>query len=360
MKKGGWKKLLLVLLPIAVFVVFALLDPQIEDIGSVLLKIDPLWLIGAFVCILLYYLLDTTMYLLACKYMQEPQPFKEGLITTMIGFFYSALTPFSSGGQPMQVLQMRKRGIKVGAATSVIMVKFLAWQLAITVLGSVAFFFVGSDADHASMIVLYCIGFCLYFGTVILALLVLFKPDWVHRVGESILGFLARRRILKRSGTLKRARQTWQRTIKDLKTAVKFTLKHKWGMLLIFLVCLLEAVSYMSVTYFIYRGMGNTSASFISIIMMQCFLHIAVSFIPLPGASVASEGGFYLIFSKFFLDGQRFPAMVLWRLVTYYSALVFGAVFVVIEGIRNPRPPEGTVAELPAEEADPPHEGAGI
>lgn len=345
MKKGIVKKLLLVLFPLAVFAAFALFDPEVQNIGDALARINPWWLVAALGSIIVYYLFDTFMYMLACKYMHAPQKFGESILTTMLGFFYSALTPFASGGQPLQILQMRRRGIKVGIATSVIMVKFIAWQLVITVLGAIGFLFVSTHMqvhNNVTMLVMYCFGFLCYLATVILAVLVLLKPDWIYRVGQRVLGFLARRRILKRSQTITRANETWTRTFGDMKGAIRFMLTHKVGMLLIFLVCFVEAVAYMSVTYFIYRGFGLNDYSYLFLLMLSSFLHIAVSFIPLPGASVGSEGGFYIVFSPLFAaaPGSMLPAMGAWRLFTYYSALVFGVVAVIVDGVRNPKTPE--------------------
>lgn len=353
-KKGLWKKILLVLLPIAVMVVMALFDPNVADIGEVIDQMDPLWLLAALGSILLYYFCDTMMYKLACRYLGAPQTLWDSTITTMLGFFYSALTPFSTGGQPMQVLQMRRRGIKVGMSTCVLMVKFLCWQLAVTIFGILGFVFIPREAiaDSPAMMVMYAVGFTFYLFTVVLALLVLFRPDWVYRVGKRILGFLARWRILKHSATIQRVNETWARTISDFERAITFAFRNVWGMLLIFFVCVVSVIAYMGVTYFIYRGLGFSGQSFWYVVMLQGLLHIAVSFVPLPGASIASEGGFYLVFSTLLSPAARFPAVVLWRLIAYYSALVLGVIFVIIDGLRNPRKPGEEIA--PPEQDDEP------
>lgn len=338
MKKGLWKKLILVLLPLAALGLMAALDPQIAQLNDVLKAISPYWFLAAVGCMLAYYFFDSLMYLLACRYMQIPQRLGEGLLTTMVGFFYSALTPFSSGGQPMQVLQMRRRGVPVGAATSVLILKFLAWQLAVTLLGVLGFLFLGGELlqGRVSVLVMYIVGFCLFLGSVVLAGLAFFRPDWIHRIGERILNFLTRKRFLRKPERIRNVHVTWSRTIREYGDAMHFALEHKLGMLLIFLVAALEALAYMAITYFIYRGLGFDTYGLWHIVLLQGLLYISVSFVPLPGASIASEGGFYLVFSKLFTDGARFPAVLLWRLLTYYSALLLGLVAVIIDGLRNP------------------------
>ena len=154
------QRVLVVVLSIAVLVGFVLFDKDVQRLDNVLAAMSPWWLIGALLCVLLYFLGDTTMYLIACRDMGARQPFFEGLITTMIGFFYSALTPLASGGQPFQVIQMRARGINVGTATSVLMVKFMAWHIAMSIVGALGFIFCGQMLlnESSTMFVMFIVG----------------------------------------------------------------------------------------------------------------------------------------------------------------------------------------------------------
>lgn len=48
--------------------------------------------------------------------------------------------------------------------------------------------------------------------------------------------------------------------------------------------------------------------------------------IPLPGASGGAEAAFALYFANFFL-GRTKPAIVAWRFMTYYGAIILTAPF---------------------------------
>ena len=71
-KKGTLKRILVVLLTVAVLIGFALLDPDVQNIDDVLRQMSPLWLLGALAAVLVYYLGDTVMYLIACRDMGVP------------------------------------------------------------------------------------------------------------------------------------------------------------------------------------------------------------------------------------------------------------------------------------------------
>ena len=341
MKRGLWKKVLPVLLPIAVLALFALLDPNTRNLADVMDDIDPWWFLAAVGSMLFYYFFDTLMFQLAAKYMGLKHSFSESLLTTMFGLFYSAITPLQAGGQPAQVVQLRRYGISVGLSTSVLVLKFLAYQFSITLLGTLGFLFLGRDVleGGVTMIILYVTGYLFYFGTVVLCFLALKKPEWLHRMGDRFISFLARKRILKKQGKADSLHAEWERVICEYGRAADFALGEKLGMFYIWLASMGTAVSYMAVTYFLYRGMGYSGYSLFYVVLLQCLLYIGVSFLPVPGGSVASEGGFYLVFSKLFEGASRFPAVLLWRGITYYLTILLGMLAVVIEGLRSKRRP---------------------
>ena len=91
----------------------------------------------------------------------------------------------------------------------------------------------------------------------------------------------------------------------------------------------------MSATYFVYRGFGLSSASYAEILAVQLMLYIAASFTPLPGASGAQEGGYYLFFGNYFPGSIVFGALLVWRFLTYYLSIITGFIGVLIDGSRS-------------------------
>ncbi|MEA4872284.1 MAG: lysylphosphatidylglycerol synthase transmembrane domain-containing protein, partial [Synergistaceae bacterium] len=328
------------LLSFGVLFAVGFMDPDVKNIDEALRNIEPGWIAGAFLCILLYYFFDGLMMHFTIRIMGYPQSMFENMLTTMVGFFYSALTPFQSGGQPAQVIQMRGRGIPVGVSTSVMMVKFLAWQISVVILGILGLFWHGVAAFGSSIgsMTLLVVGYLLNCGVLLLSALAMFRFKWISSLGINTLKLGRRIRIIKSEEALNRHQKGWQNTVNDYREATRFTLANPKTMFLIWLISLFEAFFYMAVTYCVYRSFGLSSYSIVYVVLLQAMLFIAVSFIPLPGASIASEGGFYLVFSGLFSAGARFPAMLIWRVFTYYASLVLGLVAVVIDGFLAKRP----------------------
>ena len=330
------QRVLVVVLSIAVLVGFVLFDKDVQRLDNVLAAMSPWWLIGALLCVLLYFLGDTTMYLIACRDMGARQPFFEGLITTMIGFFYSALTPLASGGQPFQVIQMRARGINVGTATSVLMVKFMAWHIAMSIVGALGFIFCGQMLlnESSTMFVMFIVGYLLHALCAAAGFLLMLRPALVQRAGNAVVGFLGRLLFRRKPERTERIQKVWDGFVSDYKQAVAFAVRHRMGMLCIVLTALTEVLAYLGTTWFVYRGLGLDGVGFWTMTLMQAALSISVAFVPLPGASIATEGGFYAVFTRFFGEA-RLVGMLIWRALTYYLAILLGLAAVLIDGLRK-------------------------
>lgn len=338
MKKNGvLKKVFVTLLSIGVIVVIAFLDPNVDDIGKALEQVSFVWIIIAFLATLGTYVSDCLMYLKVMSLMNCPQSWWEGITAVMIGFFYCALTPFQSGGQPMQVVQMRSRGIPVGTATSALTVKFISWQVAITTYGICGFIFLWNDimaTSVAAQLVLY-IGLIVNVGLLILVALAFFRPGGIEKFGIRVINFVYRLHIIKTEEKFDKALNAFVNTMKDYRDSALFIRQKGLKSIPLFIYGVLEVTLFLFITYCIYRAFSLSAHSLLYVMLLQSLLTIAVSFIPLPGASIASEGGFYLVFSQLFSDVMRFPAMLLWRLFTYYLNIIVGLVFVIIDGFRQ-------------------------
>ena len=92
----------------------------------------------------------------------------------------------------------------------------------------------------------------------------------------------------------------------------------------------------MSVAYCTYRGFGLRGVPFWQVTGTQVLLYIGASCFPMPGASGASEGTFYLAFSPLF-GSYLTTAMLIWRLASYYLTIVLGYIAVVAERVAPRR-----------------------
>ena len=96
-------------------------------IGWIALCFGGYFLFLAFDALAIYYFLRRQGYRV---------PFLYTLFVSVIGQFYSNVTPGASGGQPLQVYYLHKRDVPVGLASSAMVVRFFSFQFMLALIGT--------------------------------------------------------------------------------------------------------------------------------------------------------------------------------------------------------------------------------
>lgn len=97
------------------FLTFRLLfgDTDLKIILADLHRADKKWLAAGVLCVFLFVSGESVIFKYMLTMFGDRTPFYRCLKYSFIGFFYSCITPSSSGGQPAQVFYMKKDGIKI-------------------------------------------------------------------------------------------------------------------------------------------------------------------------------------------------------------------------------------------------------
>ncbi len=336
MEKTKRKKLLkgiYVVATICIIVLFVALNPGSYNIANVLKQMNLWWALLAVASALLYWFSESVV----LEYVTDKLAKKMGFWLTfkivMIGFYYSAVTPFASGGQPAQIVYMKRdANIPVGQSTSIFCIKFILFQYAVIFCAIIALIFRGNYyykmQPHIFWISLlgFFFSLCLMIGMALLML----RPSLVNKVGGGIIKLLAKMRIVKNPDS---ANSSLAKTMDDFRISIEFSLKHIKQILGISIMSLVQVFIFFSTTFFIYKSFGLTGSNYFDIMALSTFLYLTISFIPIPGSSFAAEGGFLLFFSPIFVDGTLTLALVIWRFLQYYSHFFVGGLFVLVDGV---------------------------
>ncbi len=331
--KRVWQ-LLYIILTFGVLVVFGLLDDEVKNISDALEALNPSFLLLALGSMIVFWFAEGVLIHLIIKYLHGPIRLRSSLLISVIGQYYSALTPFASGGQPIQAIYLKRYGVPVGTSTSVLVMKFLLWQIGVLLVSGVAIIFNVGNPFSSGIAAVIVVGYVLNFIVLFAAVMAMYKPIFITRIGDTIVRFLVKIRIVKRPEKLY---DKLHATLADYAHAMKTARELRGKIFVLLLGTLVEFFAYLGVTYFIYLAFGNTGQSYMYIVLLQSIIYVTVSFFPLPGASGASEGGFYLAFNSIFPSAQTYVAMLLWRGFTYYINIIVGAGMVLIDSILQAR-----------------------
>ena len=81
-----------------------------------------------FLCMFFYFFFDAFNLRRTLKVLGEKCSLWKTLKYTLVGFFFSSITPAASGGQPMQIYLMHKDGVKVSSATLGLVINLFSFQ----------------------------------------------------------------------------------------------------------------------------------------------------------------------------------------------------------------------------------------
>ncbi len=320
------------LLPLLIIVTFYLLlrgqDPK--QIFATLQTVAPHYLLGAIALMALYLIFEAIMLHALTNVERRICSRRQSFKYMFIGQFYSLVTPFASGGQPMQLMEMVQDGIKPSLATAVLVNKFLYFQVGVTVYSIVLFLFNRQQLIKYFVATKGLIAIGIVFNTVGLFLLILsvYNSRLIKSLVRLIAAFMRKLKISEQK--VSKTELFLIKEIDDFSTSVHFLMTHQRIMFNLTIFTVLQLTSFFGITYFVYRAFGQSSKHFIEVIALQSILYMSISLIPAPGSAGVAEGGFYLVFSSLFSGGAVTGAVLLWRGITYYLNLVISGLVTVI------------------------------
>lgn len=334
--KKGKNVISLTLILISAFAMIYILFNSTDDIFqlySVIKNIKIRYLLIAILSIFIFWLLESYMiYVLITKFTEKKKILKTfwlALKATMIGQYYSNITPFASGGQPVQLYIMLDDDVPASSGTAVLVTKFLLFQIGVTIYSLLlAIYRINLLISYSNGVSFFIItGLTLNVFMISGIVLIAFKPKIIIKLAESLLNFLYRHHIIKNVETkiIK-----LHKFISDYEISISKLKKNVWLTIRMFFITIVQLTVFFSITFFIYKALNLSGTSIFDVICLQAFLYMSVSFIPTPGTVGVSEVGFMLLLNQIFPANLIGTALILWRGISYYFSLIFSGLFSLI------------------------------
>jgi len=308
-----------------VIAVWLICSDELHDVVRMLEHLDRRYVCAAAGCILLYLFLRVAALRFYIVRQGYAISWRDAVCVTGTGQFYSAITPSASGGQPMQVLRFRRMGVPVSVGTACISIKFVGFQAGFVVLGLVTALFrlPFLNSQLYGWRWLTCIGYVVNGGLCALVLATIPRLGIVERIASAGIRLGAKLRLVKDQDA---ANRKFDQVFSEYRQALLSLKRHPVDAAVLFLLSLLQVLSYMSVVVCVYHAFRLTGCDWFTLLTVQLQLFVAAAFIPLPGSAGAQESGFVLFFHGIFPADGMTAAMLLWRFFTYYFLLLAGFV----------------------------------
>lgn len=299
-------------------------DNDIGEILQIIKNIDIKFIILAILCMTIFILSEGINIIRTLKLLNIKVSIKNGIKYALVGFFFSSVTPSSSGGDPMQLYYMKKDGLGLGGSALAIFTEFASFQF-VTVTAALIgiitnYSFIESSVGNIKYLLIFGVGI----NTAILGiiLLTMFSKKLIIKLLDLLCKILDKFHYKK----TEEFREKSLMQIVEYKKGSTLLIKNKKVLLKIIGTTTVQIILYHSIPYLIYLAFGLSGANYLKFLATQSVLYISVSAIPTPGTVGASEGGFLLIYKLLFPAEILSSAMLLSRGISFY-------LFVLISGI---------------------------
>lgn len=333
MKYYGSFIILIILMVVTMYYIFK--GQSIFYVMDVVRNVNPLFLVIGLGMMILYIGGEAFNTYTIMKVLKKKLSLIKCIGYSLVGFYFSSITPSSTGGQPVQMYYMSKNRIHISHSSLCFLIMSVVYQLVTLLYGGMIivlnYSFVMNNLGNLKYLLLVGLLINLVFVVVVISLI--FSKKRVTNIINWIVIHLVKWRMIKNGSNIK---YKVEKQIAEYLNGLDYMKRNPIVLLKVFLSTIFQLTVLFLVPYFVYRSFGFDKYGMFDFISTQALLTIAVSAIPIPGAVGVSENGFINLFKIFFASNLILPAMLLSRVISYYGMLIISGIgFVIVHMISN-------------------------
>ncbi|MGN0807401.1 MAG: YbhN family protein [Candidatus Coproplasma sp.] len=282
--------------------------------------------------------LDCAKYCIIDKTVTGKVRLSTSVKTSFLGKYYDAVTPFSTGGQPMQIYYLNSKGISGGNSTAIVLIRYFSSILSWVTLGA-ALMIAGTVknvlGDVTGKTLLLITGWVGIGVNLILPMFIAFFlifPKIMYKLTWGVVRLGKKVKIVKDE---QRALCKATKVVDDFKHSFKVMATSPLKLIMLMIVSYGEAFLTFSVPFFVMKAFNcNVEGQLITVMSLNAFATFGVSFIPTPGNSGVMEGFAALAFSAAAGPTLAWSVLV-WRLLVYYIYILVGLIVTIRDIIKR-------------------------
>ncbi|MCQ2795772.1 MAG: flippase-like domain-containing protein [Bacilli bacterium] len=329
---------------------FLTLKGHSKDIVEAFSNCDGRW-IGAIVGVMLFsILIDGLVITVFMRLYTRKYYINQGIAVSMIGTFYSGITPGAKGGQVMQAYTLKKQGTQISNAASLLVMYFILYHSALIIFDIVTVIFkadlmtsmsitghIGTWSFTIPLAPLTIIGFALNVSVIGILLLMSYSHKMHNFIMHYGVGLLAKLHILKHPD---QTRESLRIQVENFKIELRRLLSNVRVTILILVLLFIGLICKFSIPWFAGMALNATSSSaltvrsFFDVCFMSSYHQMITGLFPIPGGAGVSELFFSSLFDTFYLGGASgvymSSALLIWRSATYYIMVLLAGIVTVL------------------------------
>ena len=323
---------LFLILIFSVTLYYILYNQDISDLLYTIKSTDISYWILAILCVIFFIASESVIIFYMMNSIKQKVNLIHCFLYSFVGFFFSCITPSATGGQPAQIYFMKKDKIPIPIATLVLMIVTITYKMVLVLLGAIVLLVRPTEImTYLNPVLAICyLGILLNVFCVGFMLLLVFHPTLAKNQLTFIIKLLAKLRLIRRKEHYLLKIESAMTQYKDV--ALYFR-TNKMVIFNVFIITTIQRALLFYVTYLAYRSFGLKETGFITIIVLQGMISVAVDMLPLPGGMGISEKLFLSIFTPI-LGTMTLPVMIVSRGLSYYTELILSAIFTAVAFLK--------------------------
>lgn len=310
------------------FGIFAweLRDTDINLLVKSIQSINLVWLSVAFLSMVLSYIFEAlVLKVLLRGRLDRKLSYWEYFRIPLIQALFNAITPFSSGGQPAQLIALMQSKVESGKASSVLLMKFIVFQTMVMVnfILALVIGFKHIAQSFSGLSVLIIGGFIIHIVTITILLMIMYYYSFTKQAAIVIMRpikFFAKKNGAKWEATLLEKIDTFYEESLVLKREYKKVIEAA-------ILTFIQLLFYYLVVYFVLLALNVSHINMIKVLVLQIMIVMIVSIFPIPGGSGGAEYSFKTLFAGFLTSQSSLVlGMFLWRFITYFLGMFLGII----------------------------------
>ena len=253
---------------------------------------------------------------------------KKGIFYSSVEFYFSGITPSSTGGQPVQLYYMTKDKIPVKTSYIVLVLNTIYFKIVLLVLSIIVMIFKGDYifSNDFIYILFFILGFIADLVMVVLGFMLLGHKKLIKKVLTFFYKVGMRFKLIKNKIENKHIEDIMEKYNEEIKTLTK----NKKTLVISFIVTLLQRLMLFSIAYVVYRALGFNKYSYLDLLTIQVSVQTAIEVLPLPGGACLSENMIHDMFNKIFNSNFADVGMLLTRTFSFYIPLLASGFIVLL------------------------------
>ncbi len=325
MNKKTIANLLFLLIVFGLTIYYVFHGEDMEALGRYLGEAE-IWYWGVgVILVVLFILSESVIIYYMMRSVGQPVILTHCFLYSFVGFFFSAITPSATGGQPAQLYFMKKDKLSVSISTLILMVVTITYKAVLVVIGLVVMIFRPPVImKYLNPVIGWCyLGVALNVFCVAFMMILVFHPTLAENILVSLVHFFCR---ITHSKKEKKWIQKIAGAMEKYRSVADYLRRNKQVIVNVLLITFVQRFMWFFITYLVCLSFLVRTAGPITVTTLQGMISVSVDMLPLPGGMGMSENLFLSIFRPLCGKNLVLPVMIVSRGISYYSQLIISAI----------------------------------